>query len=494
MVESTAFPQSHGSRGLAIKTSYKQMGAAGTRFRPVRIPVIAQGAEGTSYSTTKRQVFSPGEAGTLYGFDSPIYQAVESLLPTNGDGVGDIPVTIYPLAKPTGTQAAGDITPSGTATKPETHYVLVNNRPSLPINLVKDDTVAEFITKAIAAINGVVGMPGTASDGTTTLDFTVGWKGTTGNNVHLAVLSPDDADVSLTVSTQITGGTGDASITAALAQIGSVWESHVVNGNDYTDSTLLDEFSAYNEGRWTPQIRKPLVVFTGCNEATLATVTAVTDARKSDRTNVILTNPGSNDLPIVIAADQVRRIAVRAATVPAHDYGALKCPRLTPAADATQWTPDQNETAYDAGCSTIDVVDGDVEIADVVTCYHPTGEIPPAYQYVVDFEKISTMLYNVGLEFGSAEWKGGPPLIPDTQATKEPTAKKPHDGTEALHKIIQAAADDAIISDPDFAKENSACSIDDANPKRLNGVLTFKCSGNANVISIDLDFGFHFGS
>lgn len=494
MVESTAFPQSHGSRGLAIKTSYKQIGAAGTRYRPVRIPVIAQGADGTVYATTKKRVFSPGEAGNAFGFDSQIYQAVESLLPTNGDGVGDIPVTIYPLAAPSGDPAAGEITPAGTATKSETHYVLVNNRPSLPINLVKDDTVAQFITKAIAAINGVVGMPGTASDGTTTLAFTVGWKGTSGNGVHLDVLSPDDADVTLTVSTQITGGTGTPSITAALAQIGSVWESHVVNGNDYTDDTLLDEFAAYNEGRWTPQIRKPLRVYTGCAEATLETVTDVTDARKSDRTNVILTNPGSNDLPIVIAADQVRRIAKRAATVPAHDYGALKCPRLTPAADATQWDPNQNESAFDAGCSTIEVVDGDVEISDVVTCYHPTGEEPPAYKYDVDIEKISTMLYNVGLEFGSVAWKGGPPLVPDTQSVQEPTAKKPHDGTEALHKIIQAAADDAIISDPDFAKANSAMSIDDANPKRLNGKLVFKCSGNANVISIDLDFGFHVGT
>ena len=492
MTVSTAFAPNRVARGVAIKTEHKNLGGSGTRYRPVRIPVMAQGAEGTTYSTDKRQVFSAAEAGSIYGYDSPIYQAVLSLLPPNGDGVGDIPVTIYPLAAPAGVQAIHDITPSGTQTKSQTYYVKVNNQYSLSIDMVASETVADWIAKAIAAINGVLGMPGTASDGTTKLDFTAGWKGTTGNDIVLEVEGPVDAEMSFVVDVD-TAGTGTASVTAALAAIGSVWETHIINGNLYTDSTLLDEFSTYNEGRWDPEVRKPLRVYTGTNEATLATVTAVTDARKTDRTNVILTNPGSNDLPIVIAADQVRRIARLANLDPPHDYGSQRCPRLTPGPDSSQWKSSQRQTAVTAGTSTIEVKDGVVNISDVVTCYHPTGEEPPPYRFDVDLEKIATMIYNTDLIFNNSEWDGAP-LVPDNQAVKNPSAKKPKMAMAAINALYDTAAADAIISDPDFAKENSTAGIDDTNPKRLNVKMVFKLSGNANVISIDLNFGFHYGS
>jgi len=224
----------------------------------------------------------------------------------------------------------------------------------------------------------------------------------------------------------------------------------------------------------------------------MATVTAVTDARKTDFTNVILTNPGSVDLPCVIAADQVRRIAKRANENPPYDYGSLQAPRLTPGTDAQQWTSSQRQSAVLAGCSTTLVRDGVVTLQDIVTCYHPTGEEPPALRYDVDIEKISTMIYNVDLEYNSTKWDGVP-LVEDDQAVKNPAAKHPKDATAALYRIIDAAALDAIISDPEYAKENSSATIGSTNPKRLDVKLVFKLAGNANVISIDLVYGFYYG-
>lgn len=498
MTVSTAFAPSRVARGVAILPQYKPQGAAGTRYLPVSIALIAQGGESTTYAATKRRVFTAYEGGSVYGFDSPIYQALESLLPPSGDGVGDIPVDIYPIASPTaGTPAAavGTITPTvsgGAVATPQDYYILVNNRRSLKIRTAVGDDAAAFIAAGIAAVNGVLGMPGTASDGTTNVTFTAGWNGASGDNIHLAVESPDDAEVTFVI-VQPTGGAGTISITEPLAAIGNVWETHVINGNDYTDSDFLDEYAAYNEGRWDPEVRKPLRVYTGTNEATLATVTAVTDARKTDRTNVILTNPGSNDLPIVIAADQVRRIAPLANTDPAHDYCARKCPRLTAAADSSQWTSAQRQAAVVAGCSTIEVVDGVVQISDVVTCYHPTGEEPPAYRKDVNIWKISTMIYNTGLIFGSSDWAGAP-LVPDAQAVKTPSAKKPKMALGALYALYDAAGSDGIISDPDYAKTNSSADIDGSNPDRLNVVEVFKLGGNSNVISIDMNFGFYYGA
>jgi len=52
----------------------------------------------------------------------------------------------------------------------------------------------------------------------------------------------------------------------------------------------------------------------------------------------------------------------------------------------------------------------------------------------------------------------------------------------------------AIISDPETAKLNTIAEIDSQNPKRLNLVTTVQLSGNTNIKSIDLEFGFFFGT
>jgi hypothetical protein len=349
-------------------------------------------------------------------------------------------------------------------------------------------------TVAAAAGTGGLTWAAPAAGTNGALTFTMGWKGTDSNDGYLEITGPDDAE-STFVIVQPTAGAGThtaSNINAALAQIGSVWETHLISSLLYTDSTVLDTFASFNEGRWGATVRKPLKVYTGTSEATLATVTAVTDARKTDRTNIILTNAGSNDLSCVVAADQVRRIAPLANVNPPHDYGSQKSPRLTPGTDAVQWTGTQRQAAVIAGTSTIEVKDGVVNISDVVTCYHPTGEEPPAYRHDVDLEKIATMIYGADLIFNTPNWDGAP-LVPNNQATKNKTTKKPKMGLSALGKLFEDAADDAIISDPDFAKENTTADIDGTNPKRFNVNMVFKLSGNANVISIDMNFGFYYG-
>ena len=142
--------------------------------------------------------------------------------------------------------------------------------------------------------------------------------------------------------------------------------------------------------------------------------------------------------------------------------------------------------------STVEIIDGVVCISDAVTCYHPTGEEPPAYRYVCDIAKLDTVVYNEDLIFGGTDWAGAP-LVPDDQAVKNPTAKKPKMALSALAKLYQALSDDAIISDPDFAIKNSSAGINTTNPKRLDVKSVVKLSGNTNVISVDLGFGFYYG-
>lgn len=492
MPETTAFPPDRVASGVAIKERYNNRGTSDGNYRPTRIAVFAQGNEGSTYPTTKRRVYSSGDAGLVEGWGSPSHLMLRSLFPQYGDGVGSIPVDLYPLEQPSGgTKASGAVAVLNNATKTQEHYVSVNNILTDRIIAVPGDNPATFATKMVAAINAVLHIPIVATDGSGSFTFELKWAGSSGNNVHIEVISPIDSEFSFTI-TQPIGGAGVPDISAALAQIGNVWETHIINALDYTDSTELDEYAQFGESRMEPKTHKELKVFTGCNVSDQSTVTAVTDARKTDRTNVILTNPGSNDLPFIIAAEQVREIARKENENPPHDYVTLKCPGLTQGPDSVQWDSDVRDAVVKMGCSTIEVKDGVVEISDVVTCYHPTGEEPPGFRYVVDFAKRGTLVNDLDLEYNGPKWLGKI-LIPDNQVSDNPDARKPKDGLAALYAIIEKRSKGGFISDPEYAYKNSFCNISSVNPKRLNVLLADKLSGNCNVISIDHEFGFYYG-
>jgi len=84
-------------------------------------------------------------------------------------------------------------------------------------------------------------------------------------------------------------------------------------------------------------------------------------------------------------------------------------------------------------------------------------------------------------------------MIPDDQATTNTEAKKPKAAVMAAAVIVDNLGLAAILSDPAAAKASIQAAIDGANPKRFNLAVTVQLSGNSNIISVDLDFGFFFG-
>jgi phage tail sheath gpL-like len=495
MTVSTAYPSNRVARGVAIKESYDpNIGAAGTRFRPVHIAVVGQGEDGVTYASDKRQVFSSYEAGSVYGFKSPIYGVCSELF-RQGSDVGDIPVDIYPLQQPAAgnVNAAGSITPSGTYTTSETYQVKVNNILSDEFTTATGETVATLIDKMVAAVNAVIGMPGTAADGTTVFNFTAGWEGVSGNDaaggIHLEMVSPDSPDFTFVIVQPINGA-GTVATAAALTLLDSdVWTTHVINCLEPTNSTAITAFNTMGDARRLPECKKPLTVYTGTNSS-MATAYAITDALKAEKVSIFVPNPQSKDLQFRIAAAWVREIAKIDNIDPACDYCGAQLKGLTVGSVATEWASSLRQTAVLKGLSTVEVKDGIVCISDTVTTYHPSGEEPPGYRYVCDIAKVSTAIYNTDLIFNSATWNGKP-LIPNSQASRNPNAKKPKMAMAQIFMMIDNLADDAIISDPAYAKANSSASIDSTNAKRLNVKFVFKLSGNANVISIDLAYGFY---
>jgi phage tail sheath gpL-like len=478
---------------VGIKTEFVNLRGGNVVNLPQRIAVFGQGNTAATYSATKFQVTSATQAAERYGFGSPIHLAVQQLLPSNGDGVGTLPVTIYPLVDgPAAVTAAGNIIPSGTVTKAGTARVVTNNIQSQAFAISLSDTVATIIDKMVIAVSAVLDVPVIAADGTTQLDLTAKWAGPTGNDIVLEVEGGEDTGITFAITQPVTGAV-NPDITAALAQIGNVWETMVLNCLNIADTAILDEFETEGEGRWGALFRKPFIVFTGNTEADVATAITVSDARKTDRINAQLVAPGSNDLPFVVAARQLSRIAPLANNNPPHDYGSRTADGLTPGTDGQQWNYLQRDQAVKGGSSTTEVKDGVINLSDIVTFFHPSGNPTPEYRFVVDIVKITNILFNLDLTFANPEWDGAP-LIPDDQATTNRTAKKPKMAVAAVASLIDQLALGAIISDPDFAKANTQAAINDQNPKRLDVVTTMKISGNTNIISVDFNWGFFFGT
>lgn len=490
---STAVDASAVARVVGIKTEFLDLRQGGVVFLPQRVAVVGQGASSVTYSTDKMQVTSAQQAASIYGFGSPIHLAVLQLLPVNGDGVGSVPVTVYPLVDDaSGVAATGDITPAGAQTEAAAYTVLVNNIRSNQFVISPGDSVATIVTAITTAINAVLEMPVIAADNTTDVGLTAKWEGTSSNDIVVEIEGSTTAGTTFAI-TQPTGGLVNPDVQPALDQVGDVWETMVLNCLDTADSTALTTYNTFGEGRWGALTRKPLVVFSGTTESDVAAAITVPESRKTDRVNCQLVAPGSNDLPLVVAARQLARIASLANNNPPHDYGSQDATGLTPGADGDQWTYVQRDQAVKGGSSTIEVKDGVINVSDVVTFYHPDGDPTPAYRYVVDIVKLQNIIFNLDLEFATDKWDGAP-LIPDDQPTVNRDAKKPRTAVAAVAAILDSLGLNAIISDPEFSKANTVAEIDSMNPKRLNVATTVKLSGNANIISVDLNFGFFFGT
>lgn len=494
---SSAVDASAVARVVGIKTIFKDLRGGGILFLPQRVAVVGQGSTASTYSTDKAQVTSALEVAQTYGFGSPLHLAVLQLLPVNGDGVGTIPVTVYPLVDDGGgAPSAGDITPAGVPTEAASYRVVVNEIQSEAFVISVGDSVADIITAMTAAVNAVLEMPVIAVDATpgtsTEMDLTSKWEGTSANDIILTVVGSTTSGTTFGF-TQPVGGLVNPNIDAALAQVGNVWETMMLNCLDVADTASLTKYATFGEARWGALVRKPLIVFTGSTEVSPQTAIVIPEARKTDRVNSQLVAPGSDELPLVVAARQLSRIVKVANNNPPQDYGSQDASGLVPGTDGEQWDYTQRDLAVKGGSSTVEVKDGVINISDVVTFYHPTGDPIPAYRFVVDIVKLQQIIFNLDLIFATAEWDGAP-LIPDDQPTTNRSAKKPKTAVMAVASMMDSLGLNAIISDPETAKANTFAEIDSGNPKRLNVTTTVQLAGNANIISVDLNFGFFFGT
>ncbi len=576
-----------------IETTYVQLGGGSAAVLTPRIAVFAQGQTGVTFPSAKAPYTSAGAAGKVYGYKSAIYLALRELLPANGDGVGVIPVTVYPLGDAAGASAAtGDLTPSGTTSDAGQYTLRIGGVSSLPFAIPAGAVDVNLtLAKMGFALNSVLQMPvtvgyaygsvtasalvgvgngtiGTMSvaapaipgayklvlntavanggvwtltdplgnvlsttitqtvgvgtvtpftvngltfsitDGTTDfavgatftitipatkVNLTFGWKGTAGNACKIELIGPNLGFV-LAV-TAMAGGLLDPTVDTPLTLMGNVWEVLCLNGLPIANTTALDAYQQFGEGRWGITTHQPLVFVTGSTHTTVPLATAVSSTRKTDRINVEVPAPGSPNLPIVIAARAIARMAVVMGSDPSSDFNGLPLSNtgIVAGDDSVQWDWPTRDQALKLGTSTTEVVDQVIQLCDVITMYAPTGEDPPGFRHMKDIVRAMTIIYNLALILNAPKWKRAA-LVPSSQVLTNANARKPSSLIADLSGLADELGKAAIISDPDFTKKQLSAMINSGNPNRIDANELFKLSGTTKIKVVNFMFGFFYGT
>jgi phage tail sheath gpL-like len=481
-------PASAVSRVCGVNVEYRNFNAGAGGFLPQRLAVIGAGNSGVVYSADKFEATgNADEIGKRYGYGSPLHLAARQLFPSGGGGAA-FPVTFYPLAEESsGAAAAGGVSCDGTAVVAGSAAVIIGGIRA-EFAVLKGNTGAEVLAAVKAAAAKTLEIPvaaGAVTEGV--LPFTAKWKGETGNDITIEVES--EIEGLIFGVTAMSGGALDPDVSPALDRIGQVWETFILSCFSWKKESRLDKYRAFCEGRWSELEKKPCLVAHGSTDD-FATRTAATDARKTDYANFLVQSTGSPELPFVIAArGLVNDIMTTANSNPPTGYHGLLT-GLKAGSDSAQENYATRNNAVLKGASTNIKNGSAAELNDIITFYHPDGEAAPSRRYVVDLVKLANVVFNVRLIMESDELKGAP-LVSDTTPTTNPKAIQPKTVRTALINLANSLSAYAVIQEPEFTKLNMTVNISSQNSKRLDLKFPVKLSGNVEVTSMDIYFGFY---
>jgi phage tail sheath gpL-like len=479
------------SRVTGVEVAFKNFNIGRAQKLPQRVAIIGVGNDDASYGLDKLEIEGSAAAvGDRFGYGSPLHLAALQFYPQIGTAA-EFPVTIYPLAKATSAApSAGVIEAAGTAAGNGSGTVTIGGQKAqfaVPKNTTAD-TALGIIKDAINAVLNMPVLAGTVAAGS--MPITSKWSGASSNRIKIKM----DANIpGITFSiTAMAGGALDPDVSPALSKIGNVWETQILNTFDYSDSGRLDIYQAWGMERRSVLTKKYALVAHGCTDL-LAVRTALTDTRPDDSVNYLIVSVGSDELPFVVAAKgMINDIVTTANRNPAQGYrgrlSGLHC-----GADDVQENYTQLNASVSKGSSTNIKTGSVAELNDIITFYHPANEGKfPAYRYVVDAVKLQNIVFNVRLIMEADELKGAP-LVTDDTPTTNPAAVAPKVIKGWFINLTDSLAKEALITDPAFTKKNIKVWIDEENPKRVNVIFPVKLSGNVEISSTDVYFGFYLG-
>lgn len=505
----TAISTAVGSERLSRTSGYKiKKGffSNDTPNLPQQVVILAEAntANQATITTDKKEITSADQAGQVYGYGSPIHQIMRILRPVNSDGIGGIPTIVMPQLAAVGATATVIVwTITGNATKSVTHFISINGRESLDakpyaVNIVVGDTPTIVAQKYADAINAVLGSPFIATVALGVLTLTTKWKGASAAAANAVIDTNGDAGGLTYALTTTTPGTGVADISAALAQFQDTWYTSVINSYGTASLASLEAFNGIPDddnptGRYAGIIFKPFMAFFGSTLSAVSDLQAITNAaaRTNQVTNVLCPAPGSLAMPYEAAANVVALFCRVMQDSPQLDIGGKYYPDMpVPTSGSIGEMGDYNnrDLLLKSGCSTVKLDAGAYQVQDLVTTYHPIGEVPLQYNYCRNLN----LDWNVKDGYSILEniFVKDHVIVLDAQVTDVSGAIKPAEWKAVLFDYFDDLGQKALINDPQFSKTSLQVQIDPTNPNRLNTFFRYKRTGTARIESTDAEAGF----
>lgn len=247
-----------------------------------------------------------------------------------------------------GVAATGTIAITGPATESGTLSLLVAGT-RIRVGVTKDQTAATVIDNAVLAFADKPTLPVTAADGTTSIDLTCRWKGTTGNAIDIR-LDPDGVvppGLAVTITPMASGAT-DPEIDAALTALGDAKYDTVASG--FVDTTNIGHLDEWLAARWGPLVQKEGQGFVA-STGDFSSLTTLAGSLNSKFITVV--GPGSCPTPQwVIAAATAAQDALLTKQQPNAPRNGLILLGVRPPALEDRFTDDQRDTLLTNGIST----------------------------------------------------------------------------------------------------------------------------------------------
>jgi phage tail sheath gpL-like len=476
---------------------------------PQRIALLAEANDAyqSVLSTLPQQITSAQQAAILFGDGSPIHIIARILFPNSGDGLGGVPVYVYPQARATGAAAKlMKITPVGVATANVTHYVKIAGRDNIDgtyyaLNILSGDNAAQVAQKIEDAVNAVYGAPVQADADAYETILTSKWKGLTANDLNVSVDTGTNAAGLTYTVTYPQAGSGTPSIAGALAQFGSDWNTIVVNSYGL-EATTIATLMAYNgipdptspTGRYSGLIMKPFIAISG---SVSDDPSATTNLYLNDVTIAVAPAPGSAGLPMEAAANMSLLFGVQAQNSPQLDvagqfYPDMPVPTAAAWAAASMSSYTNRDAIVKRGCSTVTLNAGRFKVQDFVTTYHPLGEVPPQFRYCRNLN----IDFNVRYGYYLLELVNvvDHAIVADEDLVTADGIVKPKMWKSVLSDYAEDLAKRALITSPAFTQDSITVNVGTTNPDRLETFFRYKRSSFARIASTTAEAGFNFGT
>lgn len=418
------------------KAAVNAVGARNVQFQPSVSNVPSQVACIATYDPALLDVidnepvriFNASDGGVKFGFGTMIHRLIAQAF---AGSRGEVPVWAIPQSEVAGAASEGSIDFAGsTGVKAGALPFYVAALPAFPA-LVDAETEQDIALKLIATVNADDNLPVSAAiDGVidTKVNFTAKSQGPWGDDITFSLaLRPGEAvPAGVTfVITDMTGGSGVPDIQDALDGTGTgdnqnqEFFTHLLCGYG-ADTATLDKISVYNgtgndfNGNYKQEIARPFNALTGDTApgtAGLTALIAVADLRAElDRTNGIVSEPGSFHHPMEIAAVTMGLMA-RVSNIRAQENYLNKIlPGLIQSPQADRWTNDYDnrDLAVRSGISTTLVKNNTITAQDIITFYRPAAVNPESngWRSMRNTAIIRNKLANLKAEFEREKWQG----------------------------------------------------------------------------------------